>query len=274
MYQIGVSSCGFPLSEENFQKLAKNGIKNIEMSMRLEMHQTLDHKKMLELSRRYGIKLWSYHLPFAPFEVIDISSENREIREYAMRLDEELIKKGADIGIDKFVIHASGEPITPDKREERIKYSMQSLDALAELAHRHGAVVCVEDLPRTCLGNTAAEVQRLLGANDKLRVCFDTNHLLTDSNVDFMKTLSDKIVTLHVSDYDRLDEAHWLPGEGVINWAEMLSTLQEIGYRGVWMYEIHLNPPKSLSRSRNLVFEDFVENAAALFGGKPFPRVS
>lgn len=212
-------------------------------------------------------------MPFGPFRVIDISSLHRELRENAINLYTELIAKAGDIGIDKFILHPSGEPIKDEEREERIKYSMQSLDQLAEIAHRNGAVIAVEDLPRSCLGNTAEEVHRLIGANDKLRVCFDTNHLLTDTNLNFIRTLSEKIITVHVSDYDFVDEKHWLPGEGKVDWNELFSALKDVNYKGVWMYEIGLTPPKTLARSRNLTFDDFLQNANAIFDGKAPERI-
>ena len=84
----------------------------------------------------------------------------------------------AHIGIDKFIVHPSAEPIEKDLRSENFKYSMESLDRLAEIAYAEGAVIAVEDLPRTCLGNSADEIGKLISVNDKLRVCFDTNHLL------------------------------------------------------------------------------------------------
>ena len=56
----------------------------------------------------------------------------------------------------------------------------------------------------------------LISADDRLRVCFDTNHLLKESIIDFIYNVGDKIITTHVSDYARENERHWLPGEGVI----------------------------------------------------------
>ncbi len=268
MYKVGLSSCGFALTEENFQKLSNSGVEAIEISMSMDKHRQINHKEVLDLSKRYNVSLWSYHLPFMPFKVIDISSTDNELRENAMNLYTEIIEKSADIGIDKFIVHPSGEPIGEDEREERIKYSMQMLHRLAEFAFRHGASIAVEDLPRTCLGNTSDEMLRLLSANDKLKVCFDTNHLLRDSNLNFMEKLSDKIVTVHISDYDFIDEKHWLPGEGMIDWRELFAMLEKIDYRGVWMYEIGLKSPKTLTRSRDLTFDDFIQNANAVFTGK------
>ena len=41
---------------------------------------------------------------------------------------------------------------------------------------------------------------RLLGADERLRACFDTNHLLIEDFSTYLDRVKDKIVTLHVSD--------------------------------------------------------------------------
>ncbi len=273
MYKIGLSSCGFYLTEENFQKLNNSGIDVIELSMSLNEYENTNPKAVLNLSKRYNVALWSYHLPFMPFNVIDISSLHRELRDNAMKLYVEMIDKYADIGVNKFVIHPSGEPIAKEDREERMKRSMEMLDSVAEYASHHGAVICVEDLPRTCLGNTSDEMIKLISANDKLRVCFDTNHLLSEDNVQFAEKLADKIVTVHVSDYDFVDEKHWMPGEGLVDWVQFFSSLKTHNYSGVWMYEIGLKAPETLLRSRDLTFDDFIKNANEIFDLKKPSRI-
>lgn len=273
MYPIGMSSCAFALTEERFVELQRSGVEAIEISMRLEEHKLLNCREVASLAKRYGIRLWSYHLPFLPFREIDPSSTDADVRRGTLALFGELIKNAADVGIEKFVIHPSGEPIAPENREERFLYAMQTLDLLAELAHREGAVIAVEDLPRTCLGNCSDEILRLLSANDKLRVCFDTNHLLNEKNEDFVKKIGKKIITLHVSDYDFVDEKHWLPGEGLVDWQKLLSLLQQTDYRGVWMYELGRKSPKTLTRCRDLTFEDYVRNAKEIFLGKDLTRI-
>ena len=272
MLKIGLSSCGYALTDENFAALKNAGVDAIEIVRSLEDHKNKDCKEIRTLADRHGVTLWSYHLPFAPFSELEISTSRHEVRKFTVELYTEIIKKASASGVDKFIIHPSGEPIAPERREDKMLYSMQSLDILAEVAHSCGAQIAVEDLPRTCLGHTADEVLRLVSANDKLRVCFDTNHLLeyNDNNLNFLEKLGDKIITLHVSDYDFLDEKHWLPGEGRVDWQELYAAILKTGYRGVWMYEIGLTPPKTLNRSRNLTFEDFVRNAHEIFENKTF----
>ncbi len=267
MYKVGLSSAAFSLKDETLKKIAQSGIEAIEISEGYDGSLQLDFGELSAMSKKHGITLWSFHLPFFPFKKIDISSLDKELRDNAITLYTELIGRAADIGVDKFVLHPSGEPIADEDREERIKHSMQSLDTLAEIAHRNGAVIAVEDLPRSCIGNTADELARLISVNDKLRVCFDTNHLLQDSPLDLIEKLGDRIVTLHVSDYDLIDERHWLPGEGKNDWKRIYSGLKNVGYNGVWMYEVKMGS-KNITRSRELEFIDLYNNAHAIFEGR------
>ena len=126
----------------------------------------------------------------------------------------------------------------------------------------------VEILPRTCLGRNSGEMLDLLSADPRLRACCDTNHLLTEDLPGFIRRLGDRVETLHVSDYDGKDEKHWLPGEGVLPWPEVLAALAEVGYKGPWLYEIGLGTPKTIVRDRPLAFPDFSRNAGELFEGR------
>lgn len=283
MYKIGASSMGALITDEGGNKLrmmSECGISAMEISMGLSNCKELDYKKAARDAKEYGIELWSFHLPFEPFEQIDISSSDKDVRSSTLKIHKDLITRAADIGIDKFVIHPSAEPIEDAQREDAIKYSMQSLSELADFAAEKGAVIAVEDLPRSCLGNCSEEILRLISANDKLRVCFDTNHLLKGNNAEFMEKVGEKIITVHVSDYDFVNERHWLPGEGKLDWNMMVDGLEKIGYNGIWMYEISLKTPKTITRSRDITYKDFVDNANAVlnhkkpsFGGTPIPNL-
>lgn len=272
MYTIGLS-CG-RLTEENFARLQQSRIGAIEISMKPQLYREIDHKAVAALAKQYDVQLWSYHLPFYPMEEIELSVQDKSIRQHTIDCFSELIQKAAEIGIDKFVVHASGEPIRSAERADRMQYAMQSLDALAEIAAKNGACIAVEVLPRTCLGNSSEEMLQLISANEKLRVCFDTNHLLGEDPLLLMQKLAKKIVTVHISDYDFVNERHWLPGEGKLDWNALFAKFQEIGYDGVWMYEVGLKCPKTILRDRDLTFDDFYQNAKSIFAGEKPPVFS
>ena len=210
--KIGLSTTGEKINEETIKEYADSGIEFIEISTNKEATEAINFDDLKKWCDTYGVKIWSFHLPFYPFKEIDISNE--DLADFTVEYLKNYIVKGSAIGIKKFIIHASGEPIDEDKRASRMETAKKSLFALCEEAKKYGATICVEDLPRTCLGRCSDDILELLKAHEDLRVCFDTNHLLGEDNVEFIKKVGEKIVTLHVSDYDFINERHWLPGEG------------------------------------------------------------
>ena len=200
MYRIGLSTCGKNITEELFADYKNAGISAMEICVDTKKYDTFDYKLISELAKKYEIDLWSFHFPFMPNSIIDIS--NKEIRTGNIKYFCELIKKASDIGINKFVIHASGETFEDYERRERMICAKESLAELADFAEKYNAIIAVEDLPRTCLGNNSSEIKELISAHDSLRVCLDTNHLLNESVVSFIKEIKDKIITTHISDYD------------------------------------------------------------------------
>ena len=266
MYKIGLSTCSSRITEETFSGYSSAGLEFMEISDNIEGYARLNYSALSALSEKYGVKIWSMHLPFGPFTVLDLSKP--ALAEHTVEYYAELIKKGAEIGVDKFVLHPSGEPIKEEERRLRMETAKASLGALAKIAAKHGAVICVENLPRTCLGKNSEEIAELVSAHPALRVCFDTNHLLSEDPAEFVRKIGDKIATIHVSDYDFVNERHWLPGEGKIDWQAILAALREVNYSGVWMYEIELRCPKTILRDRAFVYEDFSKNAKELFAGE------
>ena len=91
--------------------------------------------------------------------------------------------------------------------------------------------------------------------------------LVTDA--EFIHHFADKIITIHVSDYDFVNERHWLPGEGKIDWRELLDLLDEVEYKGAFLYELGFRAPRSVARPRPLTCEDFARNAAELEARAP-----
>lgn len=257
MYRIGMSMFEMSFEEKSFNDLAKNEIFDVEISRPLyEHYENFDFCGVKKMAESHGINIWSLHFPFAPRELIDISAVEKEKRRKTVEYLSELIKMGGSIGVDKFVVHPSSEPISESERKEKLKCAKESLSKLADVAEIFNAVICVEDLPRTCLGNSADEMKFLTEEDERLRICFDTNHITADKPENVIRELKNKIVTLHVSDFDFVDEKHWIPGDGEINWSEVVKALKDIKYNGVWMYEVGFQ-----SRSGELKLSDFKKNA-------------
>ena len=143
------------------------------------------------------------------------------------------------LGPRKMVLHPSAEPIADSLRAVHFENSVNSINALAEAARGTGAQLLVEDLPRTCLCNTSDEMLALFGRLDpSVGICFDTNHLLQETPEAFARAVGGRIASLHVSDYDAVDEKHWVMGKGVIDWPAVIGAIASTGYDGVFMFEV------------------------------------
>ena len=273
---FGMSSCAFrDFDEKHFCELKNAGVKVMELSSDFQEYiDNVDFSDVKEKADKYGIKLWSLHLPYAPFDKVNIANCDEEKRRYTVDYFKTVIDRGIKIGIKIYVVHPSAEPYKDEERDEALMCAKKSLKELASYADNFGAVIAVEDLPRTCLGRDTKEILDLLSADERLKVCFDTNHLLSDSIKAFIDAVGDRIITTHFSDFDFKNERHWLPGEGKIDWCELIDALDKKNYSGPILYEMSLVPPiTGTIERRNLTFDDLSENHNCLINKKPLKAI-
>ncbi|MBP3381183.1 MAG: TIM barrel protein [Clostridia bacterium] len=270
----GMSSCCVgSIDRTAFEAYAQAGVGCMEVSLSYAAYANADFKAAATASRETGVPVWSLHLPFYPFRYLDPSSLDKEVRDNTLVVHKHGVDQAALLDAKVVVVHPSGEPNADETRAAQMQYAAEHLCKLADYAAQYGIKVAVEDLPRTCLGNCSAEIKQLIAGHENLGVCFDTNHLLTEKNSDFIRALGDKIITLHVSDYDFMNERHWLPYEGKVNWVELVTLLEQAGYTGPFMYELGLLTPDSIFRDRDLTFADFRANYQACVNKQPFAPV-
>ena len=145
--------------------------------------------KVKNRADKAGIVIWSVHLPFGgPY---DISQTNDTLRQRAVELNmNDMILSAKIVAPEKFVIHPSAEPISNEERATRIVASKKSLQELAAKAKELNIPLLVENLPRTCLGNTSTELLEIINGIDNTAICFDVNHLLIEPQVCLLYTSS------------------------------------------------------------------------------------
>ncbi len=250
------------MKAEAFDALAAAGIRELELSSGAvaPFYTELDfpHKarEITSLAESRGVRISSVHLPFGPFAEIDPAAREKSVRDHVVSLQTELLNAAGEAGIGLAVIHPSGEPYREEERAERLELAADTIARVTESANAAGVTLCLENLPRTCLCRTSDEMLYFLGRIPDLRVVFDTNHSLTEDNVHYIRAVGEKIVTLHVSDYDFIDEKHWLPLEGKNDWPAILGALEEVGYAGRFLYESGAGRP----------YQDIADNYRKLLG--------
>jgi sugar phosphate isomerase/epimerase len=238
-WQLGTSSALFgpDTIEGKLHECHAAGLKYVEIGVKNSDGKLREYvQDLVREAKEENISIWSIHLPFG--NNYDISEADTEKRVNILKGLAELIDLAAPLKPSVAVIHGSYEPIKTENREANILACIESLEFLVDKCSSYGIKLAIECLPRTCIGNCSNEVLRILREVPGLSVCFDTNHLTIESPMEFVKKVGKHIISTHVSDYDGIDERHWLPGKGCIDWHCILSSLETAGYDGPIMFEV------------------------------------
>ena len=250
--QLGISlhTLTTDLSERGLRLLEGSAAKTLELKQTLfDGPRGAEHAATLRnFLQQSGIVAATIHASFGgPF---DISVINEAARAKAVVAGKAAIDLATYFDASIIVMHASAEPIDPAERPARIQQAQTSLRELEGHARRSGRRIAVELLPRTCLGNTVEELLEIVEPLDAAVVgfCLDTNHMMAQYQ-DVPKAvhqLGKRLFSLHLSDYDGVDEQHWLPGTGVVDWPAFMQALRDIDYVGPFIYECSFRPTERL----------------------------
>lgn len=241
MNRLGLTSKFFVESTpEKWEDARRVGFETAELVFPPDMPERAMTREA-EIRREHilsaGLEILSAHTPFGP--ATDPSSANTEQRRQAIALEKRVLDRIAEWNIGIAVMHASFEPIGDDERANRLAIARDAVEELGAYALSLGVVLAVEELPRTCLGNCSAEMLQLTGHGSSAMMTFDFNHLLKETHESFINACGPYIITTHLSDYDFVDEKHWMPGVGSVPWKKVVDQLLSTGYAGQLMFETY-----------------------------------
>lgn len=229
-----------PETDENLLALSNSKLDCVEIAYVSYCDNIVWTDTVRKTLEKTPIKINSVHAPFS--KEVDISRLDDGC-DFAIQEVSKSINMAKRLGANILVVHGSSEPIDDDNRLQRIAKCKSSLNILCEKAKSAGIKLAIEMLPRTCLGNTADELQMLLDdlPAEYIGFCLDVNHPKDHTKIpDIVKQLGDRIITLHISDYDGVDEKHWMPFKGLIDWRAFANSLSDIEYQGAFIYEANL----------------------------------
>lgn len=179
-------------------------------------------EEMPELVRGAGLAITNIHAPFRGYNVIW-----EEPAEVSRPLLDELISYVADCrtyDIPAIVVHTHDQDLAQEIDFDR---GLAFFSELAEAGERYGVDIAVENLSRQ---------EMLIDLLDKLDtprlgMCYDSSHdFCYASDRYLLKNYKQRIKALHLSDNDLIKDRHWLPGEGVIPFGEVLTELAAIDF--------------------------------------------
>lgn len=231
------------IARRRAEQIAQSGIVSLEYFTTVPMLALGMDNPMLDMVRglRDDQEVWSVHAPFG--NGLDLASPDENTRVQSVKDTVSAAKLAGELGARVLTVHPGLELPNMEPRSIRLQASGRSMAEIADVCAGIGVRVAVEILPRKCIGNSLDELFTILEAADRpnIGVCLDSNHTFPASALpDVVRKLGSKLATLHISDDDNVDERHWLPMKGVIEWPAFIRTLIEIGYSGPFMYEATL----------------------------------
>jgi sugar phosphate isomerase/epimerase len=187
----------------------------------------------LEILKSRGARVLSFHLPFG----WDWDASTTTYEHHRYLLDRQL--RIADIFLrmepERFVLHPCYWPIPESETGIRVRHIRENAETIARVT---GKDVAIENLKIGRIGGSSEELLKLGERLEHVGYCVDMNHFMRERAEDAIRKLGKHILTLHVSDYDFIDERHWLPGEGLNDWNAILKALEDVGYQGPFLYEV------------------------------------
>lgn len=260
-YGISTSLRGRDCYLDRLTELRADGVTCAELCLRPE-ESAADCLRAAERIQAAGLRVWSIHLPFG--RRVDPAEPDEGRRIQNMARVRSVVDGTAAVGAAVYVIHGSAEPVAQGAaRTQALEAAARSLWELTEYMEPLGLTLALENLPRSCIGRTAAEIEFLLERAPGLKLCLDTNHFTplrpdvrlralqracpavrrrlnpepVGDVVAYARRLAAKIVTVHLSDYDGIDECHWHPGQGIVDFGGIHQALTDAGFSAPLIFE-------------------------------------
>ena len=149
------------------------------------------------------------------------------------------------IGIQNAVLHcdrmAYQEGISSQERFER---NVDVIRQLTDYLKGRDLVICLENLRSPELCESADRLLMFMDAinSPNLGICLDTGHLNLTENKDqaeFIHKAGKYLKALHLADNDTSGDQHLMPfGKGNVDFSKVLIALREVGYDGLYNFEI------------------------------------
>lgn len=211
-------------------------------------------RRAVEILNDRGLKLNTVHLPFACL-FWEFSSLDEEYRKASVESVKWAISHYEGNMPNCFVIHPDKKPACVEERPARLEQLKKSMYEICEFVP---ANVCVENMTNDGMLNVSSEALELLDAVPKLNMVIDVNHPLFESPVHYIEAIGRRIKNVHISDRDEVKERHYMPGEGILPWQEIIGALDKVGYNGVFNFEVNSNyTPLEVKNCYEKLFKEY-----------------
>ena len=219
-----------------------------------------------------GIEAASIHIPFGVTPWVPSRAAERKEALAAVR---GLMKAWSPLRPARYTMHGCTEADIDVPRKDQIRDCRDFLSEIMPDLEEAKTSFNIEYLPRTCIGNVPEELEEIVDGfpADRIGICLDVNHASPRTEImpQLIRRLGPRINTFHISDTDGVDECHWFPGYGIIDWPACMKEIKALT-RDVllvlevnkiifpeWQKNHHNNHSSDLAAMEANVF--FLENA-------------
>lgn len=182
----------------------------------------------------------------------DISSIDREVRESAVaRLEKSIRDVGQFLSDVIVVVHP--ENANPDRQpgdgHARKGNCRKSLEKLANSAVEHDVRIAIENMrwradnPDRTGMYTDQLMEIIHGMEPMIGICFDVGHANISEGRDLDGAFSrnaHRIIHIHLDDNLGIEDDHFQPGEGNIDFESFYNVVEESGYDGMVQLEVKM----------------------------------
>jgi sugar phosphate isomerase/epimerase len=217
----------------------------------------LDKKRVASLkeaAKSYGLE-YSLHAPFAD---INIASPIKPILNTTIKRLKQSLANANAIDAKIWVFHPGAKTgIGQFYPGADWKQNIQSIQELYKTSEEQGINIALENLPGKYwfLMNKPEEFTRFYKETGlPIGIVMDLGHANLEGLIEpFFNMLSDKIVHIHASDNDGLDDQHLGIGQGKIDYNWFAQTLKKMGYNKSVIIESMTDVPESVKKLKQLL---------------------
>lgn len=266
MFRAGIASwtCETDGTVDALRRIARHGFREVEVwcnYAHLDPRVGEDVSRVQEVLTEEGVRAISIHAPYE-FRGHELSDPA------AWAAWEELMMPTLEVAqllrASFAVVHPVllCYPSTPVQSDPVVTQCQEeSLIRVARVAAAKGIRIALENMGRQTAPNFAdlREIVKLVDrlGEGNIGICFDTGHCLI-SGLDPLQEVEQctgRLDSFHLHENDCLEDLHWVPGRGPIDWPRFLDKVRALDYRGPFILELWggTNAAAVMSEARGFV---------------------
>ena len=234
------------------REFAANGAKHLVLSTLL-IEAVLGDYSLAERLRREmesaGLSFADAHAPFGG--ILDLNCPDPDFRPQMLLRHNLALRIAASLGVDTITIHPGSDRFFPEiPLEQHWDRMRDALDQLIPEAENCGVTICIENtFSRAACPSTVVMLKNEY-RTDTLGLCYDSGHANLLENGRFhpggrvweywnkvgvdepewddriLEKMLPEMVNCHLHDNDGFDDLHNVPGDGNVNWNEVIPALK------------------------------------------------